>query len=298
MPTLSWLHSFARLRRYGTRMAGAGGEVRATCAMGAERGWRAAGAGNGKRRRRARARWQGPAHAASEPGPAAGRKARSAMPQAAAAEKPGSAGRFFALCVISGRSTRKGGLGGKIRAPCILNRPIAPGNGCIRRGSCHSDLEKHTFRANIARKGAYFAHSAKREYIWCDSCQLGTRAPQCEGGCRVLWAARRMMASGRARRDEPRYHVARGATDYSARASDMAGAMDANGGSFLTVPGWCARRRRVVLFASSSLTASGWSLQGMVVAGTVTVAAGDGRCGDGWLRQGRKIEAAYATSLR
>lgn len=78
----------------------------------------------------------------------------------------------------------------------------------------------------------------------------------------------------------------------------MAGAMDANGGSFLTVPGWCARRRRVVLFASSSLTASGWSLQGMVVAGTVTVAAGDGRCGDGWLRQGRKIEAAYATSIR
>lgn len=40
-----------------------------------------------------------------------------------------------------------------------------------------------------------------------------------------------MMASGRARRDEPRYHVARGATDYSARARDMAGAMDANGGS-------------------------------------------------------------------
>lgn len=122
-------------------------------------------------------------------------------PQAAAAEKPGSAGRFFALCVISGRSTRKGGLGGKIRAPCILNRPIAPGNGYIRRGSCHSDLEKHTFRANIARKRAYFAHSAKREYIWCDSCQLGTRAPQCEGGCRVLWTARRMMAPGRARRD-------------------------------------------------------------------------------------------------
>lgn len=103
------------------------------------------------------------------------------------------------------------------------------------------------------------------------------------GGCRVLWTARRMMASGRARRNEPQYHVARGAADYSARARDMAGAMDANGGSFLTVPGWCARRRRVVLLASSSLTASGWSLQGMVVAGTVvagtvTVAAGDGRC--------------------
>lgn len=176
------------------------GEVRATCAMGTGRGWRAAGAGNGKRRWWARARWQGPARQVSR-ACAAGRKARSARLRSAAAEKPGSAGRFFALCVISGRSTQKGGLGGKIRAPCILNRPIAPGNGYIRRGSCHSDLEKHTFRANIARKRAYFAHSAKREYIWCDSCQLGTRAPQCEGGCRVLWTARRMMAPGRARRD-------------------------------------------------------------------------------------------------
>lgn len=91
--------------------------------------------------------------------------------------------------------------------------------------------------------------------------------------------------------------VGEGAADYSARARDMAGAMDANGGSFLTVPGWCARRRRVVLLASSSLTASGWSLQGMVVAGMVAVAAGDGCCGDGWLRQGKK-EAAYATSIR
>lgn len=142
--------------------------------------------GDGKRRRRARARWQGPARQVSR-ACAAGRKARSARLRSAVAEKPGSAGRFFALCVISGRSTRKGGLGGKIRVPCILNRPIAPGNGYIRRGSCHSDLEKHTFRANIARKRAYFAHSAKREYIWCDSCQLGTRAPQCEGGgCRAV----------------------------------------------------------------------------------------------------------------
>ena len=92
-------------------------------------------------------------------------------PQAAAAEKPGSAGRFFALCVISGRSTRKGGLGGKIRAPCILNRPIAPGNGYIRRGSCHFDLEKHAFRADIAREGVLFAHSAKKGCIRRDSCQ-------------------------------------------------------------------------------------------------------------------------------
>lgn len=121
------------------------------------------------------------------------------------------------------------------------------------------------------------------------------------GGCRVLWTARRMMAPGRARRDESRYHVARGAADYSARARDMAGAMDANGGSFLTVPGWCARRRRVVLLASSSLTASGWSLQGMVVAGMVAVAAGDGCCGDGWLRQEKKrphMRPLYVKAIR
>lgn len=149
--------------------------------------WRSRSAGGGRAQVAARAaalcasKMTGSAPTAIEPGMGAGRKARSARLRSAAAEKPGSAGRFFALCVISGRSTRKGGLGGKIRAPCILNRPIAPENGCIRRGSCHSDLEKHTFRANIARKRAYFAHSAKREYIWCDSCQLGTRAPQCEG---------------------------------------------------------------------------------------------------------------------
>ena len=91
------------------------------------------------------------------------RKARSAMPHAAAAERPGGAGNIFAPCVISGSSTRKRALGGKIRAPCILNRPIAPGNGCIGRGCCHLDLEKHAFRADVARKGAFFAHSAKRD---------------------------------------------------------------------------------------------------------------------------------------
>lgn len=73
--------------------------------------------------------------------------------------------------MISGPSTRKGGLDGKIRAPCIPNRPIAPGNGRIRRGSCHLDLEKHAFRADIARAGAFFAHSAKKGCIRCDSCQ-------------------------------------------------------------------------------------------------------------------------------
>ena len=101
------------------------------------------------------------------------RKARSAGPQAAAGERPGGAGNIFAPCVISGSSTRKRALGGKIRAPCILNRPIAPGNGCMGRGCCHSDLEKHAFRADVARKGAFFAHSAKKGCIRCDSCQSG-----------------------------------------------------------------------------------------------------------------------------
>ena len=101
------------------------------------------------------------------------RKARSAGPHAAAAERPGGAGNIFAPCVISGSSTRKRALGGKIRAPCILNRPIAPGNGCMGRGCCHLDLEKHAFRADVARKGAFFAHSAKKGCIRRGSCQSG-----------------------------------------------------------------------------------------------------------------------------
>ena len=100
-------------------------------------------------------------------------EARSAGPHAAAAERPGGAGNIFAPYVISGSSTRKRALGGKIRAPCILNRPIAPGNGCMGRGCCHSDLEKHAFRADVARKGAFFAHSAKKGCIRCGSCQSG-----------------------------------------------------------------------------------------------------------------------------
>ena len=101
------------------------------------------------------------------------RKARSAMPHAAAAERPGGAGNIFAPCVISGSSTRKRALGGKIRAPCIPNRPIAPGNGCMGRGCCHLDLEKHAFRADVARKRAFLAHSAKKGCIRRGSCQPG-----------------------------------------------------------------------------------------------------------------------------
>ena len=124
---------------------------------------------------------------------AAWRKARSAGPQTAAAERPGGAGNIFAPCVISGSSSRKRALGGKIRAPCILNRPIAPGNGCIGRGCCHLDLEKHAFRADVARKGAFFAHSAKKGCIRCDSCQSGPGADATRegnagsGGRRARW---------------------------------------------------------------------------------------------------------------
>ena len=106
---------------------------------------------------------------------AAWRKARAAGPHAAAAERPRGAGDIFASCVISGSSTRKWALGGKIRTPCILNRPIAPGNGCIGRRCCHLDLEKHAFRADAARKGGFFAHSAKKGCMRCDSCQPGPR---------------------------------------------------------------------------------------------------------------------------
>lgn len=185
MLALSWLYSSARLRRRGG--------VRATCAMGAERGWRAAWQAC---RRGARTRWQRPAHAASGPGP--GHKAQSPFGQFAGPrpaprcrERSGSAGNIFAPCMISGPSTRKGGLDGKIRAPCIPNRPIAPGNGRIGRGSCHLDLEKHAFRADVARERAFFTHSAKNGCIRRDSCQPG---PGCRRNARdgdaggVRWA--------------------------------------------------------------------------------------------------------------
>ena len=130
---------------------------------------------------------------------AAWRKARSAGPQAAAAEITRSAGNIFAPCVISGSSTRKRALGGKIRAPCIPNRPIAPGNGCIGRGCCHLDLEKHAFRADAARRRASLAHSAKKGCMRCDSCQPrargrrnargGTRAAARGGRDASAWAA-------------------------------------------------------------------------------------------------------------
>lgn len=119
--------------------------------------------GGGPRARVAagRTRWQRPAHTASGPGP--GRRAQSPFGQFAGPrpatrcrERSGSGGNIFAPCMISGPSTRKGGLDGRIRAPCIPNRPIAPGNGRIRRGSCHFDLEKHAFRADIAREGGLF----------------------------------------------------------------------------------------------------------------------------------------------
>lgn len=140
----------------------------------------------------------------------AGRKARSAGPHAAAAERPGGAGNIFAPCVISGSSTRKRALGGKIRAPCIPNRPIAPGNGCMGRGCCHLDLEKHAFRADAARKGAFFAHSAKKGCMRCDSCQpwpRGRRNARGERGQRraagAMGAMRAVGAMGAMRAELP-----------------------------------------------------------------------------------------------
>ena len=141
---------------------------------------------------------------------AAWRKARSAGPQAAAAERPRSAGNIFAPCVISGSSTRKRALGGKIRAPCILNRPIAPGNGCMGRGCCHLDLEKHAFRADAARRRASLAHSAKKGCIRCDSCQpraRGRRNARGERGQRraagAMGAMRAVGAMGAMRAELP-----------------------------------------------------------------------------------------------
>ena len=138
------------------------------------------------------------------------RKARSAGPQAAAGERPGGAGNIFAPCLISGSSTRKRALGGKIRAPCILNRPIAPGNGCIGRGCCHLDLEKHAFRADAARKRAFFAHSAKKGCMRCDSCQpwpRGRRNARGERGQRraagAMGAMRAVGAMGAMRAELP-----------------------------------------------------------------------------------------------
>ena len=156
---------------------GAGGDARAWAVQGRRGGQRLA-------------------HAASGPGP--GRRAQSPFGQFAdprpaprCRERSGSTGNIFAPCMISGPSTRKGALDGKIRAPCIPNHPIVPGNGRIGRGSCHLDLEKHAFRADIAREGAFFAHSAKNGCIRRNSCQPG---PRCRRNARdgdtggVRWA--------------------------------------------------------------------------------------------------------------
>ena len=104
----------------------------------------------------------------------------------------GGAGNIFAPCMIFVPSTRKGALDGKICTPCILNRPIAPGNGCIGRRCCHLDLEKHAFRADIARKGTFFAHSAKKGCTARESCQ-----PEPCGSCNTRGGAQAAMRGGR-----------------------------------------------------------------------------------------------------
>ena len=130
---------------------------------------------------------------------AIGHKARSTKLQAAATKRPNSAGSIYAPCMssagniftpcmISGPSARKTALDGKIPAPCIQNHPIAPGNGHMGRRCCHFYPKKHAWGENVASKGAYCAHSAKRERIRRDSCQMGPQVRRnARKGCEVLW---------------------------------------------------------------------------------------------------------------
>lgn len=69
------------------------------------------------------------------------------------------------------------------------------------RRCCHFYPKKHAWGENVASKGAYCAHSAKRERIRRDSCQMGPGPPQCkEGGARFYGAARWVTPLGRATR--------------------------------------------------------------------------------------------------
>lgn len=132
---------------------------------------------------------------------AIGHKARSTKLQAAATKRPNSAGSIYAPCMssagniftpcmISGPSARKTALDGKIPAPCIQNHPIAPGNGHMGRRCCHFYPKKHAWGENVASKGAYCAHLAKRERIRRDSCQMGPRSAAMQGrGARFYGAA-------------------------------------------------------------------------------------------------------------
>ena len=132
---------------------------------------------------------------------AIGHKARSTKLQASATKRPNSAGNIYAPCMssagniftpcmISGPSARKTALDGKIPAPCIQNHPIAPGNGHMGRRCCHFYPKKHAWGENVASKGAYCAHSAKRERIRRNSCQMGPRSAAMQGrGARFYGAA-------------------------------------------------------------------------------------------------------------
>lgn len=132
---------------------------------------------------------------------AIGHKARSTKLQAAVTKRPNSAGNIFTLCMISGPSARKTALDGKIPAPCIQNHPIAPGNGHMGRRCCHFYPKKHAWGENVASKGAYCAHSAKRERIRRDSCQMGPRSAAMQGrGAGFYGAARWVAPLGRATR--------------------------------------------------------------------------------------------------
>lgn len=139
----------------------------------------------------------------TRPGPQGTKPIRPVRGPATRSEVPRKVGQRWqhlrAMHDFRALDVKRGGLDGKIRAPCIPNRPIAPGNGRIRRGSCHLDLEKHAFRADIAREGAFFAHSAKNGCIRHDSCQPGPRCRRNARGRRG-WRAVGAMRVGLSKR--------------------------------------------------------------------------------------------------
>ena len=182
------------------------------------------------------------------------------------------AGNIFTLCMISGPSARKTALDGKIPAPCIQNHPIAPGNGHMGRRCCHFYPKKHAWGENVASKGAYCAHSAKRERIRRDSCQMGPRSAAMQGrGCEVLWggavgdaagesntagsgADGMGMAGATGRRRDTGGHGGVGTRRWRDRRQSQAGTSSpgrepggagGHGGTGATVRGLTARRARL-----------------------------------------------------
>lgn len=112
------------------------------------------------------AHWSEEAHAA----PSAGKiRAPCMIPGPSARKRPG---KIRAPCMIPRPSTQKCRLPDNIRALCIRNRPIASRNGYTGRRSCHPQLEKNAFRADVAREAPLFAQSAKRGCIAREYCHI------------------------------------------------------------------------------------------------------------------------------